>query len=164
MIDPEAGFSREDAAALLRGLDLGAAHDQVVDISSALCRLCGGDAELLINPLAVLRRRARGGARLQVHARRFRSLPPAGTGWRNNQRPRHRAGAARRRGRAEFIQLDGNVGVLANGAGLTMTTMDAIAHFGGRPANFLEIGGEAYTKAETALDLVLSNPGVKAWW
>jgi succinyl-CoA synthetase beta subunit len=62
----------------------------------------------------------------------------------------------------KFIQLDGNVGVLANGAGLTMTTMDVISHFGGRPANFLEIGGEAYTKAETALDLVLSNPGVKS--
>ena len=62
----------------------------------------------------------------------------------------------------KFIQLDGNVGVLANGAGLTMTTMDVIDHFGGKPANFLEIGGEAYTKAEVALDLVLSNPGVKS--
>ena len=62
----------------------------------------------------------------------------------------------------KFIQLDGNVGVLANGAGLTMTTMDVISHFGGRPANFLEIGGEAYTKAEAALDLVLSNPGVRS--
>jgi succinyl-CoA synthetase beta subunit len=62
----------------------------------------------------------------------------------------------------KFIQLDGNVGVLANGAGLTMTTMDVIRHYGGRPANFLEIGGEAYTKAEIALDLVLSNPGVKS--
>ena len=51
----------------------------------------------------------------------------------------------------KFIQLDGNVGVLANGAGLTMTTMDVISHFGGRPANFLEIGGEAYTKSEVAL-------------
>jgi succinyl-CoA synthetase beta subunit len=40
--------------------------------------------------------------------------------------------------------------------------MDVILHCGGRPANFLEIGGEAYTKAEPALDLVLSNPGVKS--
>ena len=62
----------------------------------------------------------------------------------------------------KFIQLDGNIGLLANGAGLTMTTMDVVSHLGGRPANFLEIGGEAYTKAETALDLVLSNPGVKS--
>jgi succinyl-CoA synthetase beta subunit len=40
----------------------------------------------------------------------------------------------------KLIQLDGNVGVLANGAGLTMTTMDVIRHYGGKPANFLEIG------------------------
>ena len=61
----------------------------------------------------------------------------------------------------KFIELDGDVGVLANGAGLTMTTMDAVRHFGGQPANFMEIGGESYTKATPALELVLSNPRVK---
>jgi succinyl-CoA synthetase beta subunit len=61
----------------------------------------------------------------------------------------------------KFIELDGSVGVLANGAGLTMTTMDAVRHFGGSPANFMEIGGESYTKAKPALELVLSNPRVK---
>jgi succinyl-CoA synthetase beta subunit len=61
-----------------------------------------------------------------------------------------------------YIELDGDVGVLANGAGLTMTTMDAIGHLGGRAANFLEIGGDAYTKATPALELVLSNPRVKS--
>lgn len=61
----------------------------------------------------------------------------------------------------KFIELDGEVGVLANGAGLTMTTMDAVRHFGGRPANFMEIGGDSYTKATPALELVLSNPRVK---
>jgi succinyl-CoA synthetase beta subunit len=61
----------------------------------------------------------------------------------------------------KFIELDGSVGVLANGAGLTMTTMDAIRHYGGAPANFLEIGGDSYTKAKPALELVLSNPKVK---
>ena len=55
----------------------------------------------------------------------------------------------------KFIQLDGNVGVLANGAGLTMTTMDVISHFGGRPANFMEIGGEALT-------LTLNTPSTAA--
>ena len=49
-----------------------------------------------------------------------------------------------------------------NGAGLTMTTMDVIAHHGGEPANFLEIGGDAYTKAKPALELVLDNPNVKS--
>ena len=62
----------------------------------------------------------------------------------------------------KFIELDGEVGVLANGAGLTMTSMDAVRHYGGRPANFLEIGGESYTKAKPALELVLANPRVKA--
>lgn len=61
----------------------------------------------------------------------------------------------------KFIELDGEVGVLANGAGLTMTTMDAIRHFGGRPANFMEIGGDSYTKAKPALELVLGNRQVK---
>jgi succinyl-CoA synthetase beta subunit len=61
-----------------------------------------------------------------------------------------------------YIELDGDVGVLANGAGLTMTTMDVISHYGGAPANFLEIGGDAYTKATPALRLALSNPKVRS--
>lgn len=61
----------------------------------------------------------------------------------------------------KFIELDGSVGVLANGAGLTMTTMDAVRHYGGNPANFMEIGGESYTKAKPALELVLANANVK---
>jgi succinyl-CoA synthetase beta subunit len=62
----------------------------------------------------------------------------------------------------KYIELQGDVGVLANGAGLTMTTMDVIRHHGGEPANFCEIGGEAYTKAKTALELVLAKPGIKS--
>ena len=62
----------------------------------------------------------------------------------------------------KYIELGGSVGVLANGAGLTMTTMDVIAHYGGRPANFLEIGGEAYTKAKVALSILLENPNIKS--
>lgn len=62
-----------------------------------------------------------------------------------------------------FIQLEGNIGCMVNGAGLAMTTMDVIKLFGGEPANFLDIGGGA--KAEqvtTALRLILSDPEVKA--
>ncbi len=61
-----------------------------------------------------------------------------------------------------LIEFDGSVGVLANGAGLTMTTLDSVNHYGGRPANFLEIGGDAYTKATPALRLVLANPRVRS--
>ncbi|MGE0612399.1 MAG: ADP-forming succinate--CoA ligase subunit beta [Hyphomicrobiales bacterium] len=62
----------------------------------------------------------------------------------------------------KYIELDGSVGLLSNGAGLTMTTMDAIAHFGGQPANFLEIGGNAYVLGKQALEVVLGNPRVKS--
>ena len=48
----------------------------------------------------------------------------------------------------KFIELDGSVGVLANGAGLTMTTMDVIKHYGGEPANFMEIGGESLYQSQ----------------
>lgn len=61
-----------------------------------------------------------------------------------------------------LIELGGEVAVLANGAGLTMATMDAVVTAGGRPANFLEIGGDAYTKATPALELVLAQPGVRS--
>ncbi len=61
-----------------------------------------------------------------------------------------------------LIEFDGPVGVLANGAGLTMTTLDAVNHFGGTPANFLEIGGDAYTKATPALQIVLANPRIRS--
>ena len=61
-----------------------------------------------------------------------------------------------------LIELDGDVGVLANGAGLTMTTMDAVRHYGGAPANFLEIGGEAYRLSRPALEVVLANPRVRS--
>ena len=62
----------------------------------------------------------------------------------------------------KYIELEGTVGILANGAGLTMTTMDVVKYYGGVPANFMEIGGEAYTKGKPALELVLSNPKVKS--
>lgn len=61
-----------------------------------------------------------------------------------------------------YLELDGNVAVLANGAGLTMSTMDTITFYGGRPANFMEIGGQAYTKAAVALSIVLAKPEVKS--
>ncbi len=61
-----------------------------------------------------------------------------------------------------YIELDGEVGVLANGAGLTMATMDAIESYGGRPANFLEVGGDAYTKAAAALEIVVSHRQVRS--
>ncbi|MDP3388292.1 MAG: ADP-forming succinate--CoA ligase subunit beta [Eubacteriales bacterium] len=56
-----------------------------------------------------------------------------------------------------YVPLEGDVGILANGAGLTMMTMDVVAHYGGNPANFMEIGGELYKKSEEALDFLLTR-------
>ncbi|MEJ2752343.1 MAG: ADP-forming succinate--CoA ligase subunit beta [Chloroflexota bacterium] len=62
-----------------------------------------------------------------------------------------------------FIQLDGNIGCMVNGAGLAMSTMDIIKLFGGEPANFLDIGGGAKAdQVATGLRLILSDPNVKA--
>ncbi|PHY07851.1 MAG: ADP-forming succinate--CoA ligase subunit beta [Alcaligenaceae bacterium] len=62
-----------------------------------------------------------------------------------------------------YIQLDGNIGCLVNGAGLAMATMDAIKLFGGEPANFLDVGGSATAERVTeAFKIMLSNKETKA--
>jgi succinyl-CoA synthetase beta subunit len=62
-----------------------------------------------------------------------------------------------------YIQLDGNIGCLVNGAGLAMATMDTIKLFGGTPANFLDVGGGASAEKVTeAFKIMLANPKVKA--
>lgn len=153
-----------DFVSMLAGLQLGDAQASVADILSRLyAAYRRRDAELLeINPLAQLGDR-------RVVALDCKFVLDDAAAYRQEDIVRFGAPAPmtalEQRGAEnglKFIQLDGNVGVLANGAGLTMTTMDVIRHFGGRPANFLEIGGEAYTKSAAALELVLSNPGVRS--
>lgn len=62
-----------------------------------------------------------------------------------------------------FVKLDGNIGCVVNGAGLSMATMDAIKLYGGEPANFLDVGGGASAEQVTkALQLVLADPNVNA--
>jgi succinyl-CoA synthetase beta subunit len=61
-----------------------------------------------------------------------------------------------------YIQLDGSIGCLVNGAGLAMATMDIIKHFGGEPANFLDVGGGANKEQVTkAFKIILSSKDVK---
>ena len=61
-----------------------------------------------------------------------------------------------------YISLDGNIGCMVNGAGLAMATMDIINHFGGDPANFLDVGGGANAEKVTAgFKIILSDPNVK---
>jgi succinyl-CoA synthetase beta subunit len=62
-----------------------------------------------------------------------------------------------------YIKLDGNIACLVNGAGLAMSTMDIIKHFGGEPANFLDVGGGASRDQVTAaFKIILQDPNVKA--
>lgn len=61
----------------------------------------------------------------------------------------------------EYVRLSGSVGVIGNGAGLVMTTLDLIDHYGGSPANFLDVGGGADAeRVGAALDVVFADPNV----
>jgi succinyl-CoA synthetase beta subunit len=62
-----------------------------------------------------------------------------------------------------YVKLDGEVGILGNGAGLVMSTLDVVAQAGGKPANFLDVGGGAQAEEIVqALEVLLSDPKVKA--
>jgi succinyl-CoA synthetase beta subunit len=62
-----------------------------------------------------------------------------------------------------YVKLDGDIGILGNGAGLVMSTLDVVAQYGGRPANFLDAGGGSKADAVTAaVEVILSDPKVKA--
>ena len=162
-VDISLGLDVETARRMLDGLGLGADEAPAAETLVALYRAYrDNDAELLeVNPLARLE-----DGRLVALDCKF-TLDDSGVKRREalaGKGSPERLTGLESRGQAlglKYIELDGDVGVLANGAGLTMTTMDVITHHGGRPANFLEIGGESYTKARPGLELVLDNPEVK---
>ncbi len=61
-----------------------------------------------------------------------------------------------------YVELDGNIGIICNGAGLVMATIDTVRHYGGTPANFLDIGGGATRERILfALEVISSNPRIK---
>lgn len=62
-----------------------------------------------------------------------------------------------------FVQLDGDIGIVGNGAGLVMATLDVVAHYGGKPANFLDMGGgSSADSVYTAVKICLEQPNLKA--
>ncbi len=161
-VDPTLGFlpfhAREMASAIgLRG-------DRVTDfagIAVTLYRLTAQEeAELAeINPLAVA-----DGALVALDAKLILDDSAA---FRHNDRPANEEmidleRAAREAG-LSYVELDGDLAIIGNGAGLVMSTLDVVAHFGGRPANFLDVGGGATTEnMAAALEVVLRRPGVRA--
>jgi succinyl-CoA synthetase beta subunit len=63
----------------------------------------------------------------------------------------------------QYVKLDGDIGILGNGAGLVMSTLDVVAQAGGKPANFLDAGGGSdAAKIKQAVELILANDSVKA--
>jgi succinyl-CoA synthetase beta subunit len=163
-VDIRRGFLRADAEALVEGQGLGTAEAKIADALARLYETYAAiDAELLeVNPLIV----TTDGRVVALDCKfvmddcaivRQPDVARAGTPDRLTDLEERAAAAG-----LKYIDLDGNVGVLANGAGLTMTTMDMIRRHGGRPANFFEIGGESYTQAKPALELLLSKPGIKS--
>ena len=163
-VDPRMDLPRKTALRLAREAAVGPATPEVADVLVRMYRLHrDSDAELLeVNPLAI----TDAGDVVALDCKLVVDGAAA------TRRPSLSATAApepltdlERTARElglHLVELEGDIGVLANGAGLTMTTMDVIVHLGGRPANFLEIGGDAYTKARPALELVLAQDGVRS--
>lgn len=163
-VDIRKGPALADVKAMLAGADLGGVEDAVADLLMKLYdAYAANDAELMeINPLAVTE--AGGLIALDCKFTMDDSAIPRHEETAKSGTPDKLTGleAKGKELDLKYIELEGDVGVIANGAGLTMTTMDVVRHHGGTPANFLEIGGESYTKGTEALSLVLDNPKVKS--
>jgi len=165
-VDPLGGLTREQAVQIAR--DGGADADVLEGVADALTALyevwLQEDATLAeINPLIVTPQRevraldakvSLDGNALYRHPEN-QSLSDTA-----NEDPIERR--AKEQG-VQYVKLDGDIGILGNGAGLVMSTLDVVAQAGGRPANFLDAGGGSNAeKIEQAVELLLANDAVKA--
>jgi len=167
-VDPEVGFGQDEAEAMMKPL----AEMDRTDISrfasvvSVLYRAAmDSDAELVeINPLAM----TSSGELMAADARMiiddnalFRHPEFKDRSFhRIEDTPRE---AEARRQDLTYVDLSGDIGIVGNGAGLVMATMDTVRNFGGEAANFLDIGGGAQTDViKRGLMLVMSKPEVRA--
>jgi len=165
-LNPFLGLRDYHALTLGKGIGLGGEHLR------AFCKIARGlyeafvacDASLAeINPLAV----TESGELLALDGKMvlddnalFRH--PDLESWRDVDEETPAERQARQAG-LSYVQLDGEIGCMVNGAGLAMATMDIIKHFGGAPANFLDIGGGARAeRVATALRLILADARVRA--
>ncbi len=165
-IDPVDGLSEEAARAWVSAAALNpAANDGAVDILLKLYRAyTEGDADLCeINPLIL---KPTG----EVHALDAKVTLDGNAEFRHEgwdvydatQIRDEREQAAHDKG-LQYVGLDGTVGVIANGAGLAMSTLDIVNQVGGSPANFLDIGGGANAEVMAgALEVINNDPNVKA--
>ncbi|HEX2274800.1 MAG TPA: ADP-forming succinate--CoA ligase subunit beta [Acidimicrobiales bacterium] len=165
-IDPLDGLAQVDARGLVERAALDpAAADELVDVLLGLWRVyCDADAELVeVNPLVVT-----GDGRVVAldakvtldDSAAFRH--PEWAEWRATQVLDDRERMARQHG-LNYIGLAGTVGIIGNGAGLVMSTLDVVNQVGGSAANFLDVGGGARAEVvAAALDVVNSDSNVRA--
>jgi len=167
-IDPSYGFRSYHAYQIAR--KLGYMGSQVRDLATVLLKLykiaMDYDAELIeINPLieTVEGKFVAADSRILIdenalyrHPEYQKRLTSEGEAELSAQEiEAQKAGLA-------YVKLDGNIGIIGNGAGLVMATLDAVQFYGGRPANFLDVGGGASADMmASALNIVLSNPKVE---
>lgn len=165
-VDPATGFDEQQARTLVEMAGLpDQARQGSIEILQKLFRCYDeGDADLVeINPLVLT-------ADGRVHAldakvtlddnAAFRH--PEWDGFRDIDEMDERERLARSKG-LQYVGLDGTVGIIANGAGLAMSTCDVVNQVGGSPANFLDIGGGANAEVmANALEVINSDPVVEA--
>ncbi len=165
-VDPVDGLTEEQCRSWVAAADLDAGlADAAVDLLGRLwSAYAEGDAELVeVNPLVVTGT----GELVALDAKvtlddsaAFRHQDWSDYAATHEGDPREQA--ARARG-LQYVGLDGTVGIIANGAGLAMSTLDVVAQVGGTPANFLDIGGGAKAEVMTAaLEVINDDPKVAA--
>jgi succinyl-CoA synthetase beta subunit len=165
-VDPLVGF--QDFHGRRLAFESGIAEDVIRPVGAMLARLYDvfvrEDATLVeVNPLLITKKRevVALDAKVTIDANAlFRHPDIAELRDVSAEDPQERM--ATERG-LTYVKLDGNVGILGNGAGLVMSTLDVVAQAGGRPANFLDAGGGSKAEAITsAVEVILSDEKVSA--
>ncbi len=165
-VDPLQGLTREEAVQIAR--DGGADADVVEGVADALVALyevwLDEDATLAeINPLIVTPEREVKALDAKVSLdgnALFRHPENQSLSDSENEDPIERRASEQG---VQYVKLDGDIGILGNGAGLVMSTLDVVAQAGGSPANFLDAGGGSDAeKIKQAVELILANDAVKA--
>ena len=165
-VDPLIGF--QDFQGRRLAFEAGIAEDVIRPVGAVLAQLYDvfvrEDATLVeVNPLLITKKREVVvlDAKVTIDANAlFRHPDVAELRDLSAEDPQERM--AKERG-LTYVKLDGNVGILGNGAGLVMSTLDVVAQAGGRPANFLDAGGGSKAEAITsAVEVILSDDKVSA--
>ncbi|MHC1784952.1 MAG: succinate--CoA ligase subunit beta [Anaerolineaceae bacterium] len=161
-IDPLLGLKNYQARDLALGIDLERQYwRSFIEICQGLWRLfCDYDATMTeINPLVITTDgglKALDGKTIIDDNALFRH--PELAEMRDNETETLAEIEAKKYG-LSFVKMDGDIGILVNGAGLAMSTLDEIIEFGGKPANFLDIGGGASAKKVAAAFRILQSDG-----